>query len=455
MLIAIIDSGIRGGDIPPFMLVDDIVIRHDGTVNQRISEDFISNHGTLCAQIINAYIRGNNSLPEIYSIDIFNEGMQANSLQLSIALKLCFEKKIPLIHMSIGTISISDFGIIRYWIAKLISNGQIIVAAKSNSGYYTAPANLSGVFGIVASKLMTNDEYQILQSGLIAASSKHQIFNEQELPICNSFAAPVITSKLYTILAQERPFNLSIAELYFQLSKKKYFYSPIDPYFAIDIVILNLDGSNIDISNMVYNCIAVCKSVEEIQTQGLASYSVVIIPRSDGKQSHNAITSLHLGLPKHAGIIFCGKLPSSYDYIKSERLIWSENVFDILDEQRLGPQKYYNTVTRPIVYILDKNSTPDFLFIRQICNLLREHYVEVLPMSNYSRSYLYGFYFFQDFDEVTSTAHQCLQTYSADILICYCKANMTFSSKDDLVIIADYNKQTPSKIVKEIIEFYS
>ena len=69
------------------------------------------------------------------SINIFGQReLETKCDRLVAALEWCRIKKVPLIHMSVGTRQLSDYDKVRTVIARMLQQGQIIVAAGSNKG---------------------------------------------------------------------------------------------------------------------------------------------------------------------------------------------------------------------------------------------------------------------------------------------------------------------------------
>ena len=86
-------------------------------------------------------------------------------------------------------------------IARKQQQGQSRVAAGSNKGLYTMPADFGGVLGVVAEWRLENNAfvyYNHWRGVQIGASSRHCFINENGISentmIANSFAAPTVTA---------------------------------------------------------------------------------------------------------------------------------------------------------------------------------------------------------------------------------------------------------------------
>lgn len=131
MKIAVIDSGIDKSFLCKGTLFLDMIVGKEGRLCERTVEPLLTEHGTICAQIIEKYT---DEPPQFYSLCVFdNEEMKTSCDTLISALRWCYDNKIPLIHMSIGSRCAADFEKIRLETQKLIAAGQIIVAAVSNA----------------------------------------------------------------------------------------------------------------------------------------------------------------------------------------------------------------------------------------------------------------------------------------------------------------------------------
>lgn len=208
MLIALIDDGIDLRRCPDICLKDDLIVEPDGILRPRSEADLIrTSHGTTCAQIIHKYAPD----AEFCSLAIFLQPkLRTSPAQLLAALEWCLEKGIPLIHMSAGTTQLCDQEMIRKVVAKLIQQGQTIVAARSNdAGRYTVPACCAGVLGAAADPALVGGQVYVRDAVpddvQIFASSRHDLSayprGKVETAVSNSYAAPTVTAKVHALLS--------------------------------------------------------------------------------------------------------------------------------------------------------------------------------------------------------------------------------------------------------------
>lgn len=205
--VAIIDNGIRDQSIPVEKEINFISTRmptseHPGD-DYKYYEKY---HGTICAEIIYKYCRN----VRIYSLKIFDETLETNLQSLMDALEWCWHNRIKVINFSVGTVCCSDFPLVEEMIQRLTTRGVCIVAALNNSNYYTMPASLPSVLGVIANSDLNDHAYiGVLDSFVgvdIVASARHKIKllnNEIQTPPFNSFSVPFVVSQVCNILSQE------------------------------------------------------------------------------------------------------------------------------------------------------------------------------------------------------------------------------------------------------------
>ena len=120
---------------------------------------------------------------------------------------MCVSLDIRLINLSAGTYAYEDFARIEEAVRYLLDSDRILVAATGNRGTVTYPAYLPDVIGVEYRQELIDDAYIYCQDLLtridFQASSRHKIVlggHEIDTPISNSYAAPLITAKILTIL---------------------------------------------------------------------------------------------------------------------------------------------------------------------------------------------------------------------------------------------------------------
>lgn len=185
-----------------------LAISHDLEVTYRNFDDHYCSHATECISIINKYTDVSNV--DWFNICVLDEQTEKGSLKKFLkALDVCIEKKVNVVHLSIGSRQFVDFSEIESKITALVANGTIVVAALSNEGTITYPACLDNVIGVRSSDELYGNEYIAVNSAFdnicFFASSKHEItvsgVSYETLP-SNSYSAPVITAKVLNLLSQ-------------------------------------------------------------------------------------------------------------------------------------------------------------------------------------------------------------------------------------------------------------
>ena len=262
MKIAVIDDGVNSGYYPSIgELCFDLKVNEHNKVVKRIKYDKVkSSHGTTCAAIIKKYAK----TAQIGSLKIISDDtFRGKANHFAIALEWCLENQIKIIHLSIGSCQQKDVNMICDVIMKLLSHGCIIVASLANSMLYSIPACIENVFGVKTCEDLKDEQYSVNDEGLyevpLIASSRHTLVNyrgtEDITQLCNSYAAPLITAKIYnfleinsqlTTLEIRKALGLSRTRTYQELLAKTSFTS-----LDIDIPIISVIGKNPEVLHAV------------------------------------------------------------------------------------------------------------------------------------------------------------------------------------------------------------
>ena len=197
--IAVIDDGVIKSK---FQTLDfDVEIDHNNTVIQH-EDNFLKDcsHGTTCAMIIKKYVPD----ATIGSIKILHsETWRGYVDQLRSAFDWCVKNCVSLINLSLGSVQSSDFTSIYECVENAYHNQIVIVAALCNQFVVTYPASFPNVIGVKTDPLLSGDMYYMqspcIEGVDVIASSVHSI-EDMYTPICNSFAAPLITAKVYSLM---------------------------------------------------------------------------------------------------------------------------------------------------------------------------------------------------------------------------------------------------------------
>ena len=206
MVVAIIDSGIDDSKGCGLKIKEDLVVLESGKVRPKKKQDQLySTHGTECAKIIQENAKTEKI--EFISLRVFQDWrLVTTPKRLVAALQWCYKKRIPMVHLSVGTVRIADFPEIRKIIRKMLAVGQKIVAALSNSYIYTVPACLPGVIGVqVENEKMKNTySFQKKNRSVVVGQIEYVIKKSAwpqtkewkwRIP-CNSFAAAIVMGQI-------------------------------------------------------------------------------------------------------------------------------------------------------------------------------------------------------------------------------------------------------------------
>lgn len=215
MHIAILDDGISVQQYRIGNLKYDIEVIDGHIVEKRNKENHPNSHGSVCAAIIQKYVKHST----LSSVKILNEeSWQGKVSDLCCGIEWCIENQVNIIHLSIGTVRILDFSSVRESCYKAYQKGIVIIAAQSNKGEFTMPAGLSFVIGVRSRNLYQEAQFALNLNRMFdgidfLASSIHSIECRNgeviKTPPCNSFAAPLITAMAANIL-EERKLSLQL-----------------------------------------------------------------------------------------------------------------------------------------------------------------------------------------------------------------------------------------------------
>ena len=172
MLIAIIDDGIDTAVCDSVLPGHDLYVTENGTIRPRKpSERGLAGHGTTCAMIIKKYA----PTAQFCSLMVFTGGDLSTSVeQLACALNWCLKKKIPIIHLSLGSRNLNDYTKLRHLVAQLRTQGQIIVAAHCPGYQYTIPACLTEVLGVSVDPELHGNQF-IIKTWRVLSKYKYML----------------------------------------------------------------------------------------------------------------------------------------------------------------------------------------------------------------------------------------------------------------------------------------
>ena len=416
MLIALLDDGIDVRRCPDIRLREDLSVQPDGTIRPRRAEEGIrTSHGTTCAQIIHKYAPE----AEFCSLAIFLQPkLRTSPAQLLAALDWCLEKKIPLVHMSAGTTQLCDQESIRRLIAKMIQQGQTIVAARSNdAGRYTVPACCAGVLGVAADPELTGDQFYVLDAipddVQIFASSRHDLsaypWGKVETVVSNSYAAPTVTAKVHEVLSAGWK---SIPELYRALAKGTVSMTRMRPDFLSSALVFDPEHSiktpeliDFQVLGMFDNEADFLAATERDQRT-----SAVLAPPLPSNQLWQKLFSQS---EERCGIVYAGEVPGELQ-ASVPCLFWEETMRQSLISQVMG---FPLDPEIPFVQVESCGESS----LRLLCGLrnrlVKEGY-GCVAITDQPMAYLYGLeYLPRGCQPEVLAAHLC-RTHSPDIALC-------------------------------------
>lgn len=324
MRIALIDDGIEPSLCPNLLPGYDLYVKEDGSVAKREGE-ILTDHGTTSARIILKYA----PTASFCSLQVFVTGeLKASIGQLLSALEWCYQEKIPLIHLSLGSTLWLDYGSLRRVMAKLLQNGQIVVAAHSNSGAYTAPACLMGVLGVVTDEKLKEEFLYTRETGWeqvqIHASSRHI------LPVCegscfetqvsNSYAAPLVTAKVHEILRGAAGKPQTVAEVYQRLTGQGNTMFRMRPDFVEDAVLFQAGEERLQQELLFFSVKERAGNLEALQEAVSRNpYAPVVLLPSGNREVDREACSFCQEVCR-LGFLYAGETPVNPD--RAEALFW-------------------------------------------------------------------------------------------------------------------------------------
>ena len=241
--IAIIDDGVNEKLYNTGVLKYNIEITPNLMIRERKKYDeYKSSHGTICAAIIKKYL----PYSVLSSIKILNDKCEGSIEQLSLALKLCADKEIKLINLSLGSTYFDDFEILKKNLEYCYKKGIIIVAAISNENTYTYPASLTNTIGVKCDKKgrIKEGKYIYSENSLdgvnIISFGSHNIKNFKGINgitnNCNSFVVPFIISEVYNIMKENLCYDLNSVKKYLKQKSSNNLLGEIDIIFKENYV---------------------------------------------------------------------------------------------------------------------------------------------------------------------------------------------------------------------------
>lgn len=454
MKIAVIDEGV----IPTFKdelnIVEDLMVNDENlVVNREDDVQVITDHGLNVCKIINMYAPE----AEIISIRIFSTIEMKTSIEnLIAAFKYCLDKEIPIIHLSGGTVNLFDDYLLRDVIKEIINNNQIIVAAHSNKKGISFPAFYPCVFSARADELFNsycevNDRWGYS----FAFSSNHKIRLNKNInyitQIANSYAAPVLTAKIYNILSSKNHKRVILNEL----GMDNNIFLCESPFFLDDVTIINLGNKIIlekilpfKIKNIYYDI--------EFEANGR---DYIFIPYNDKEINIIKFKEFLNVLPIDVNRIRIFYLGTSDNDIEA---IMKSYPFEfwLLPDEDIYPIGISNADLSDCATIYFQGDKENVYYIMaQLRDVFLEDGFNCFAISDYLEATLYGIYYFKDLVN-SSRKTQLEYALEPDVELVYSK-NKSYREIEDSMLIKVVGKRNRIKLLisvgnaKEEVDIYS
>ena len=138
---------------------------------------------------------------EILSIAVMDGINKGNVREIIEALDLCIANKVDVINLSIGTTDKNDGKLIAEKLHEVFSYGIKVIAAVSNKGKITYPANSAGVYGVKHNLRCMVRGIQIMDKegggAMVSICAPKSIRDKEgvyELTFSNSYATALYTA---------------------------------------------------------------------------------------------------------------------------------------------------------------------------------------------------------------------------------------------------------------------
>ncbi len=455
MLIAVIDDGINFRTYPELKVEYDFVVEENGVIRPRgVDDSFSVDHGTTCARIIHAYA------PEasFCSLDIFTtEKFRTNIKQLVSALHWCYEQKVPLIHLSVGSTRLSDYEPLQKIVSRMLCQGQVLVAAHSNKTVcYTMPACFSGVLGVVADPQLVNYEFRVtdnLQPDNVSlmASARHKLRNadgvHEETQLSNSYAAPTITASAHEILKKQNS-SFPLAEFWRKLIHMRTIpVTSLRPDFMGTSIVYDPAGSlTHKRKQLAFEVLGSYTDSSEFINALIAdpcapALIMPPLPSSD----NNFWNELLEWSKKRIGIVCSGTAPQ-WVRANASGLFWDEQV-----RQTLVHKCHQEAVVEVPVLQVKPYCEKVLLFIPKLKHFLAANNIECLALSDYPQSYLYGVeWLLADYEPENIMVHLC-QTAHPDMILCMLHSPLSRVRETATLIFTDFGKATFDTVLNQAV----
>ena len=430
MKIAVIDEGVMPVFKDELNIVEDLMVNNEYSVVNRSEENqIITDHGYNVCKIINIYTQE----VEIISIRIFNTLEMKTSIEALIAaFQYCLDKRVPIIHLSGGTINLFDDYLLRDVIKNIVSNNQIIVAAHSNNKGLSFPAFYPGVFSARAYELSNSyDDVKNRWGYSLTSISKHKININENLnyvtQIANSYAAPVLTANIYNNIKSNGDKN--IKRILSNIGIDNNVFLCELPYFLDKVTIINFCSEVILEEILSFEV----RNIYDDIVFTLDSEDYIFIPHNNKENNTKKLREFLNLLPVNHNrirIFYVGVVDSSIESIMTSYpfefwLLPSDDVYPICasttDLNDCGT--IYFKGKKELVYSIMTKLRDDFL----------EDGFNCFAISDYLEAVLYDIYYFENL--TNSVRRQQLEyVLEPDVELVYTKTEEYIETENSMLI---------------------
>lgn len=430
MKIAVIDEGVISELKDELNIIEDLIVNDKNLVVNR-SDDIpaITDHGFNVCKIINLYAPE----AELVSIRIFSTLEMKTSIEaLMAAFEYCLDKRIPIIHLSGGTVNLSDDYRLKNIIKKIINNNQIIVAAHSNNKGLSFPAAYLGVFSARAGELFNSYNNVRDRWGYsFLMPSKHRININKNFnyvtQIANSYAAPALTANIHNIIKSNNS-NKS-ATILNELGVTNNMFLCEHPIFFDKVTIINLDRKVILEEALPFEVINIYNDII-FEADG---EDYVFIPHNDKEVNVKKLRGFLNALPVNDNIIrvlYLGIMDGDIESI----IECYPFEFWLLPADDIYPICVSNTelTNYATIYFRGKKEVVYYI-MTQLRDTFLEDGFNCFAISDYLEATLYGMYYFKDL--INSIRRQQLEyVLEPDVELVYAKSESYREIEDSMLI---------------------
>lgn len=428
MKIAVIDEGVIHELKDELNIIEDLMVNSENSVVNRPDDiHVITDHGLNVCKIINMYAKE----AEIISIRIFSSlEMKANIEALIAAFKYCLENSISIIHLSGGTVNLFDDYLLRDVIKSIINNNQIIVAAHSNNKGLSFPAIYPGVFSARADELF--DSFHDIKDRWgysFTMPSKHRININENLnyvtQIANSYAAPVLTAKIFNILNSKNRNKMILSELGIT---NNIFLCEM-PCFLDNVTIINLDSKVILEDVLPFKV----RNIYDDILFEVDGRDYIFIPHKNKESNIKKLKEFLNVLPEEDNRIRIFYLGISHSDIESIMACYPWE-FWLLPDNEVYPICASNADLNDCATIYFEGSKESVYYIMaKLRDIFLEDGFNCFAISDYLEATLYGIYYFNNL--ANSIRRQQLEyVLEPDVELVYSKDRLYIETKNSMLI---------------------